>query len=306
MAAKKGVVITLGASGEWDDASLSTTSYNSGTCRPSVALCLRDNYVWAYFTGHNGGTQRIGLACSQDGVNFIRKGVIIPLGASGASDDYAVWYPSVVWVGNYCYLYYTGLPSSPRGNVSLAVSKDGINFTKKGHILIDGASGDYDELATGFPSIVYKDNIFYLYYGGESASYDTRICVATSKDGENFTKKGVVIPQGGSGEWDSTQIYSAKAIVYGEYVFLLYNASEYSAAYYNFIGLAVSKDGINFVRKGPIRLHGTSGDYDDSYQLGLGAIIKDNCFWIYHYAHDGSTSRMGVDIFPVETYCNLA
>lgn len=114
--AKKGVVIPLGASGESDDAN----SVSSG-------LLHKDGYFWCYYSGYDGANWRICLAISKDGISFVKKGVVIPLGASGESDDTYTFDPSIIYKDGYFWCYYSGYDASSH-RACLAVSKDGISF----------------------------------------------------------------------------------------------------------------------------------------------------------------------------------
>ena len=110
---KHGVVIPLGASGDFDD----VQAYD-----PSALE--RDGRVWLYYTGDDGAKVRVGLAVSEDGVHFVKHGVVIPLGASGDFDDVYTYSPAVVVRDGRTWLYYSGYDGA-RFRVGLAVSEDG-------------------------------------------------------------------------------------------------------------------------------------------------------------------------------------
>ena len=98
---KKGVVIPLGATGEFDDVHTHT---------PSVLE--RNGRVHCYYAGYDGSTYRLGLAISKDGVHFTKKGVVIPLGATGEFDDVHTYTPSVLERNGRVHCYYTGYDGS--------------------------------------------------------------------------------------------------------------------------------------------------------------------------------------------------
>ena len=170
-----------------------------------------------------------------------KKGVVLPLGASGESDDDYTFLPSVLYKDGFFWLYYVGYDGT-YARVCLALSKDGINFTKKGVVLPLGASGESDDDYTFLPSVLYKDGFFWLYYVGYDGTY-ARVCLALSKDGINFTKKGVVLPLGASGESDDAHTYYL-TILYKDGFFWLYYAGFDGT--YGRVCLALSKDGVNF------------------------------------------------------------
>lgn len=307
MAAKKGVVIPIGASGEWDDSYYSSLSY----LQPSIGVIYADGYVRAYYSAYDGSTYRVGVAVSRDGVNFTRKGVISVAGSSGQIDDAYILDQSIIYKDGYYWAYYSAFADTSNARISLAVSKDGINFVKKGVVLPLGSSGDLDDYKTYKPSAIYKDGYFRLYYApaGTASAVDDYFCLATSRDGINFTKKGAVIIGAGSSEWDSTFLYDICVFTYSNYFFALYSAMYYTGLVYRYaLGLAVSKDGMNFVKKGAILPLGASGDVDDNRILSGSALVKDGYLWIYYGAYDGSTTgiRWCLATYPIETYCNLA
>jgi predicted GH43/DUF377 family glycosyl hydrolase len=131
---KLGVVIPLGASGTFDGSHVYLHS-----------ALLRDGKTWMYYDGNPVGSIRIGLAGSDDGVHFTKLGVVLPLGASGAFDDVYIHSPSALVRDGKTWLYYTGYNGSAY-RVGLAVSDDGVHFTKLGVVLPLGASGAFDDV----------------------------------------------------------------------------------------------------------------------------------------------------------------
>jgi RNase P protein component len=109
---KLGVVIPLGASGEFDDVHTSTP-----------AVVYRHGRVWCYYTGTDGSNARIGLAISKDGIHFVKKGVVIPLGASGEFDDVHTNTPAVVYRHGRVWCYYSGTDGSTY-RIGLSISRD--------------------------------------------------------------------------------------------------------------------------------------------------------------------------------------
>jgi len=171
-----------------------------------------------------------------------KKGVVLPLGAAGESDDVHTYQPAVIYKDGFFYLFYSGYEGA-NYRICLALSKDGVNFIKKGVVLPLGAAGEADDIHTYQPAVIYKDGFFYLFYGGfDGANY--RICLALSKDGVNFIKKGVVLPLGAAGEADDVHAMSLAVIYKDGFFYLFY--SGFDGANYR-IFLALSKDGVNFV-----------------------------------------------------------
>jgi predicted GH43/DUF377 family glycosyl hydrolase len=110
---KQGVVIPLGAGGEFDDAYVY-----------APAVLERDGQIWMYYAGHDGATVRIGLAISEDGITFVKHGVVISPGASGAFDDVLTYAPAVLRRDGQIWMYYTGYHGGG-WRIGLAISEDG-------------------------------------------------------------------------------------------------------------------------------------------------------------------------------------
>ena len=60
-------------------------------------------------------------------MNFIKKGVVLPLGAAGEADDVHAIGPSVIYKDGFFYLFYAGHDGA-NYRICLALSKDGVNF----------------------------------------------------------------------------------------------------------------------------------------------------------------------------------
>ncbi len=78
--------------------------------------------------------------------------------------------------------------------VGLATSTDGVKFTKKATVLRPSEDGeDWDDKMASFPGIWYEDGTYYLVYEGSGADNRGAVGLATSKDGVNFEKHGIIV-----------------------------------------------------------------------------------------------------------------
>ena len=111
---KLGVVLPLGAGGDFDDVH---------TYAP--APLLLDGRVLLYYAGDDGATARIGLAASDDGVHFTKLGVVLPLGGAGEFDDAHTEDPAPLLLDGRVLLYYAG-DDGVNERVGLAASDEGI------------------------------------------------------------------------------------------------------------------------------------------------------------------------------------
>lgn len=108
---------------------------------------------------------------------------------------------STVNVNGTIYAYYikydTSTPSCldstrPAGGIGLATSTDGLNFTDHGFVLHAGNAGSWDCDYAAFPDVWVDGGIFYMAYEGSGASNPQNIGLATSTDGQNFSKIGPI------------------------------------------------------------------------------------------------------------------
>jgi len=294
--ARKGVIFPVGASGAWDDTSTS--------CGCPCVL-YHGNHVYLYYSGTTEGTYfRTGLAISKDGVNFVKKGAVVVFGAAGQIDTREIRDPSVIYKDNHFWMYYRAKTDSGGYNygLALAISKDGVNFVKKGIVLPLGASGATDDAAMAVPSVVYNHGHVWLYYAASPNGSLHYCSLAVSKDGVNFVKKGVAVTIGSSSEMDATTVWGGRVLVYNNWFLNWYHGVYWSSGYYDRIFFAVSKDGMNFVKKGVSVPFGASGNWDDGAIYEGGAMIKDGYFWLYRSSNDQITSKIGLDCYPVQQY----
>ncbi len=101
--------------------------------------------------------------------------------------------------------YYIDNDSKGRLVTGLAESTDGRNFTDKGTVI--GCDTSYDSGYAAFAGIAYVDGVYYLAYeclGDEGGGQD--VALATSTDGVNFEKKGVILDNKDSPEWCSYNV----------------------------------------------------------------------------------------------------
>ena len=115
---KKGIVVPLGGAGEIDDV-------HAG--RAGISVIERNGKIWCYYAAHNGSNLRVALAISEDGLNFVKKGVVVPLGGGGEIDriQTARYGISVIERNGKIWCYY-GANDGATARVGLAISEDGM------------------------------------------------------------------------------------------------------------------------------------------------------------------------------------
>lgn len=91
------------------------------------------------------------------------------------------------------------------GGVGLATSSDGLTFHDQGFVLRAGQAGEWDSSFATFPGVWYEAGIFYLVYEATGHNSRGNIGLATSLDGRNFQKHGIILWQLPYG-WESVNI----------------------------------------------------------------------------------------------------
>lgn len=170
--------------------------------------------------------------------------------------------------------------SIPRGRTHYAWSVDGINWNKYpgNPVLNVGSAGQWDDEWLDTPEILWDGNEFKLYYYGDSVymsgAVNASIGLATSQDGINWTKQGIVLQKGNAGDWDGNFIESPAAYYDSSSgVYAMWYSAQDTAGWIR-IGLAASSDGSNWVKyPTPVLDHGNPGSWEDMF-VAVPALIR--------------------------------
>jgi hypothetical protein len=154
------------------------------------------------------GHDRIHLAESVNGVEFVRRGVVLDCGTANHVND-----PSIVRVANTWWMFYTVAQSAEDDQIAAAVSSDGVNWERKGIVVSPSGSAAWDSRKVGRPSVLYENGVFRMWYDGQpttAASEADEVAArvrrqgravgyAESTDGLRWTKREVPVMYDGAG-----------------------------------------------------------------------------------------------------------
>ncbi len=249
------------------------------------------NEYWCYYISpKEDGQSAVGLAISTDGVDFKKRADVL-LPADTGWDKRFSSFPGVWYDNGTFYLAYEGAgdEDSP-GAIGLAVSKDGINFERKGKILEATGKGIYS-VNVGTPDLFKKDGKWYLSYhtfDGKSC----QLCVAIGTDLLNLThhKANPVIPTSENGP-DSGTTGRRDVLYYDGWFYMTYEISTkppYATAKWSHT-FARSKDFINWETVEQV-IPSKEGFGND----GPSFLVVDGELWVYY--RTGVTSRYKLTI----------
>lgn len=215
-------------------------------------------------------TGRVGLAISSDGVHWrrvrgplTRGAVFEPSADATRFDSSHVGVSSVTRVGREYVMWYFGGDQSlvamgaaqARGfplRAGRATSRDGIHWQRtpgsfRGALLDVGEPGSYDAAFVGWPQLLEDDDGWKLYYHTFDPRQGYLACLAVSRDGLRWEKRGPVLGPGAKGAFDSGGCASRHVIRRGGRYLMFYEGNGGGTAFRG-IGLAESPDGVNFNR----------------------------------------------------------
>jgi hypothetical protein len=238
--------------------------FSSHSVAPRKVQIFGENEYRLYFVERNSsGTYpadfNTDLIVSQDGINWNLNSInrnIISSNQSGRTfnyfvtehkenSTYKIWHTATSdWNIAGTKLYYS-------------TSTDGLNYDGQGLVLDNEPYPQYDSRNVDQPHILYDGSTYHLYYsaypgyqtGPPNYSFGYSIAYATSSDGVNWTKYGVVLEAGEDGAFDSKHAQAPVVIYDGTKFEMFYRASdgvEISTGY------AVSNDGLNWQKIGKV------------------------------------------------------
>jgi len=175
-----------------------------------------------------------GLAISSDGGYTFRRYSRTPITDRTDEELYFRVIHSLIfendvwraWYGGGSEFIKEGDKILPSYNVRYFESSDGINFPRRGKVVLDFIYED--EYRIGRPYVIKdeNENIYRMFYGYATKSKGYRLGYAESKDGINWVRKdheiGINISESG---WDSEMIAYPAVIRWKDKVYMFYNGN---------------------------------------------------------------------------------
>ena len=231
-------------------------SFDARWCVLPHVVKMDEDRWHLYYTG-NAGRGRglsafpgLGLAVSRDGETWKkseRSPVLGCSGIDGAPDAVGVAGGSVLKVelpegGSEWRFYYTGCPTTgetlfldQQKTVCMAVSQDGVEWTKRGAVMLRDSGRDYENVAVAGPVVHQNDDgSFRMWYSAIGTRWGYySICYAESDDGiqwrrgENYGDNLQLTPQGNG--WEKQMVEYPSVIREGHRLRLFYCGNGYGS-----------------------------------------------------------------------------
>jgi predicted GH43/DUF377 family glycosyl hydrolase len=212
-----------------------------------------------FYSGFDGRTWRTGLAESDDGVRWRKRGLLLEPDSKTWEASYIAANGAAARSGSrVAYWYVAGARELPR--IGLAWVENGRAAKEPKPVLEPGPYMSWDERGVADPYVFRIGPYFYLYYLGQDRARRQRLGVARSADGVHWRKlrSNPVLELGGPGSFDENGLGEPAVWRSRGFYWMLYTGRD--AAENRRLGLARSTDGVHW-RKLPA-VFGGSGAWD--------------------------------------------
>jgi predicted GH43/DUF377 family glycosyl hydrolase len=206
-----------------------------------------------FYSGYDGKSWHTGIASSQDGVSWQKKGKVFSPDASTWEGDYIAANGSSLYEPTGIMHWYQGA----------RVPRIGLVFGSKKHgppVLVPGPRGSWDERGVADPYVIKIGEYFFMYFLGQDRARRQRLGVARSYDGVTWQKYrgNPILELGAAGMFDDTGLGEPAVWSQHGWYWMLYTARDRQE--YRRLGLARSRDGVIWTRvsEQPV-LSGTQG-----------------------------------------------
>jgi len=196
-----------------------------------------------------------------------------------------VYAPSIVIRGALWRMWYGGQGRDGHDRIHYAESRDdGQTWTKLGVVIENGTANHVND-----PSVVQVGGAWFMLYTVAEQGTEDAIALATSADGRDWQKRGVVLAAGAPGTWDA-QIVGRPSVLREDGVFKMWFDGR-SKTGGRAVGFATSSDGFKwtcharnpvFNNVGAVDVVHTADGYTLLYESGAGTKVatgSDGLTW---------------------------
>ncbi|HXB75678.1 MAG TPA: hypothetical protein VNY05_46025 [Candidatus Acidoferrales bacterium] len=212
------------------------------------------------YSGFDGHTWHTGLASSEDGRDWIRKGKVL-------SPDVRTWEASyiagngsaVAFEDRFWYWYVAGPKERPRLGLARSGLMQGSGWTNNSGdfqtwskeprpVLEPGPYQSWDEYGVADPYAIRIGNYFYMYFLGQDRARRQRLGVARSGDGVQWEKlrSNPILELGGDGAFDEAGLGEPAVWNSHGFYWMLYTGRDIHEN--RRMGLAQSTDGVRWTK----------------------------------------------------------
>ncbi|MBE7560999.1 hypothetical protein HS125_19435 [bacterium] len=228
------------------------------------------NELRMYYMAHGGTLASIQIrhATSEDGITWNKvAGPPLLAGDGSGFDALYVTDPTVVVDNGQYHMWFVGADVNANMTFGHVYSTDGIQWTTREQVLNRGVPGAFDNFTMNDPCVIKVGGVFHMWYDGRNGPTSIgnptnflRVGYATSTNGINWQKRGVVLSPGTPGSFDEWSVYGPEVRYDAGLFEMYYTAQNYAAV--TQIGVAVSLDGENWTKVGMALTHGAAGTWN--------------------------------------------
>lgn len=256
----------------------------------------KDGLVYAYFIDHSDDSLNdVGLAISEDGVNFEYQGKVLTKGDS--YDANKASFPSVEYdedSGQWIMLYEATSAEGDIDTICMATSDDGVSWTKHGPIIEPGDAGWISGVDVGTPTMFKENGVWNVYFHTFAEDGRVRIGYASGTDLETLdVMQGALLDVDAEGDESVTVGSRSRVFQRDGYYYMAYEIS--SGDNYDF---NTHTWGINLARStspggpwekmdGPLLLSDDTGFGTDGPEI----LEQDGQLYVYYRNEKNGTTR---------------
>ena len=218
---------------------------------------------------------------------------MLDVGKKGSFDSTQAKYPSILKVGEEYWMWYNGRTDDQfTGSIGLAVSKDGLKWTKQNNgkpIFKHGKPGTFDSTKVDHPTVLRFGGKYHMWYtaGDEGSRY--KIGYASSRDGIRWQRENngrPVLGPGKKGQFDDRVVLHPMVVRDRRGVLhIWYNGVGPQRSFR--VGHATSRDGIQWTRSNggkPVLSPSKVGDFVEGYVYNVFVMLEGDKFHMWYSA----------------------